>query len=213
MLEQPQAKLRVAAHEQEYDRRILQAIASGERVTQRSLAGELGVALGLTNLLVRRLVSKGYVTMGKVGTRHVRYLMTTEGREALGRATRLSLENTVRLYTDTREQIRTTLASVSATCDRDAAGLKRVVFYGAGDVAEIAYVSLQRTDLTLVGIVDDKRRGRFFGVDICGSERLTPSTVNGIAYAHLVVTSVRRAEAIRKRLDDRGIPSSRVSSL
>ena len=77
-----------------HDHQILKAIASGQRVTQRSLSDELGVALGLANLLVRRLVGKGYVRMAGMGTRHVSYLMTPTGWEALGRTTRQSLEDT-----------------------------------------------------------------------------------------------------------------------
>src|SRR5450759_1891723 len=42
-------------------RRILDAVESDHGVLQRSLAKELGIALGLTNLLVRRLVRKGWV--------------------------------------------------------------------------------------------------------------------------------------------------------
>jgi hypothetical protein len=148
-----------------------------------------------------------------MGTRHVRYLMTAAGWEALGRAARVSLENTVHLYTETRELIRASLTAVSARCDADAAGQKRVVFYGAGDVAEIAYVSLQSTDLTLVGVVDDRRTGRFFEVTICESGQLTAETVGGIPYGHVVVTSVRHAESIRARLDARAIPPSQVSCL
>lgn len=197
----------------EYDRQILQAIASGGRLTQRSLASDLGVALGLTNLLVRRLVGKGYVRVAGIGTRHVRYLMTPAGWEALGRITRLSLENTVHLYTQTREQIRTTLGAVSERCEIDSAGQKRVVFYGAGDVAEIAYVSLQRTDLTLVGVVDDRRRGRFFDMTICGSESLSADALDGVTYSHVIVASIRHADAIQARITERGIPPARVCCL
>lgn len=199
--------------ENEYDRQILQAIASGGRLTQRSLASDLGVALGLTNLLIRRLVGKGYVRMAGMGTRHVRYLMTPAGWEALGRATRLSLENTVHLYTQTREQIRATLTVVSERCDVDTAGQKRVVFYGAGDVAEIAYVSLQRTDLRLVGVVDDRRRGLFFDVTISGPECLSADTLDGTAYSHVIVASIRHAEAIQARISERGILPGRVFCL
>ena len=199
--------------ENEYQRQILQAIASGERVTQRSLSGELGVALGLTNLLIRRLVNKGYVKMVGMGTRHVRYLMTAAGWEALGHATRLSMQNTVHLYTQTREQIRATLSEVSGRCELDADGQKRVVFYGAGDVAEIAYVSLQSTDLTLVGVVDDRRRGRFFDLAISGSDELVADTLAGVPYSHLIVTSVRHADAIQARAKERGVPNTRVSCL
>ncbi len=197
----------------EYDLRVLRAIASGQRVTQRSLSSELGVALGLTNLLIRRLVGKGYVKVARMGTRHIRYLMTPAGWEALAHATRLSLENTVHLYTETREHIRTSLAAVSERCEADDSGAKRVVFYGAGDVAEIAYVSLQRTDLTLVGVVDDRRAGRFFGVEISSSDQLSAATIGTVPYGHVVVTSLRHADPIRARIAARGVPSDRVSCL
>src|SRR6185503_9726 len=101
--------------------------------------------------------------------------------------------------TQTREQIRATLAEVSERCEADAGGQKRVVFYGAGDVAEIAYVSLQNTDLTLVGVVDDRRRDQFFGVTIRGRECLTAEALDNEPYSHLIVTSVRHADAIRLR--------------
>jgi DNA-binding MarR family transcriptional regulator len=197
----------------EYDRKVLQAIASGQRVTQRALSSDLGVALGLTNLLIRRLVAKGYVKVSGMGTRHIRYLMTAAGWEALAHATRRSLESTVHLYTETREQIRASLSAISARCDVDADGRKRVVFYGAGDVAEIAYVSLQSTDLTLVGVVDDRRTGRFFEIVICPPEALAPQTLGTVPYGHVVVTSLRHADTIRARIEERGVPSGRVSCL
>jgi DNA-binding MarR family transcriptional regulator len=203
----------VGRSENEYNRQILQAIASGRPVTQRGLANELGVALGLTNLLVRRLVAKGYVKVTGLGTRHVRYLMTANGWESLGRATRQSLENTVHLYTQTREQIRTSLSNLSDQFDTPEDGQKRIVFYGAGDVAEIAYVSLQRTDLKLVGVVDDRRGGDFFGLTISPPDHLTPDSIDGVPYGHVVVTSLRHAEKIRARLDARAIPRDRVFCL
>jgi hypothetical protein len=203
----------VARSETEYNRKVLQAIASGQRVTQRSLSSDLGVALGLTNLLMRRLVAKGYVKVAAMGTRHIRYLMTASGWEALAHATRQSLENTVHLYTQTREQIRGSLSAISERCDMDAAGQKRIVFYGAGDVAEIAYVSLQSTDLTLVGVVDDRRTGRFFDVAICPSEQLSADAIGTVPYGHVVVTSLRHADTIRARIEGRGVPPDRVSSL
>jgi DNA-binding MarR family transcriptional regulator len=199
--------------EAEHDRKVLQAIASGQRVTQRSLASELGVALGLTNLLIRRLVGKGYVKVSKMGRRHVRYLMMPAGWEALAAATRQSLENTVHLYTETREHIRGSLSQVSTRCRPSSDGQKRVVFYGAGDVAEIAYVSLQTTDLTLVGVVDDRRTGRFFHLMISGADQLTTERVGPVSYDHLIVTSLRHADEILARLADRGLDADRIFTL
>jgi DNA-binding MarR family transcriptional regulator len=200
----------MARSQEEYTRPILEAIASGEPLTQRSLSQRLGVALGLTNLLIRRLVSKGYVRVSHMGTRHVRYFMTNEGLDALAKATRQSLANTVHLYTQTREQIRYSLALVSRECPIDERGEKRIVFYGAGDVAEIAYVSLQSTDLQLVGVVDDKRTGRFFTMPIRHSAELTPTDLAGEPYSFVVVTSLRYVDAIRSQAEGRGIAPSRV---
>lgn len=151
--------------------------------------------------------------MAGMGTRHVRYLMTPAGWEALARATRVSLENTVHLYTETREQICGSLKAISRRCHELPDGQKRVVFYGAGDVAEIAYVSLQRTDLTLLGVVDDRRRGSFFGVAICGADSLTATLFDGHLYSHVIVASIRHTEAIQARIAERGVPPDRVSCL
>lgn len=202
-----------AAIDNEYHRKILEAIASGRPITQRSLASELGVALGLTNLLIHRLVSKGYVKMAGFSARHVRYLMTAAGWEALATATRLSLQNTVSLYTQTREQIRDTLATVSASCLPDEQGRKSIVFYGAGDVAEIAYVSLQTTDLTLVGVVDDRKSGQFFGLPIHSSEELTAEALAGERFVRIVVTSIPHADKIKASLARRCVPADRVHCL
>lgn len=204
----------LSLQDSQHDFQILQAIAAGGRVTQRSLSSDLGVALGLTNLLIRRLVGKGYVRMAGIGTRHVRYLMTPEGLEALGRATRISLENTVHLYTQTREHIRASLTALSEECDVNGSGHKCVVFYGAGDVAEIAYISLQRTDLTLAGVVDDHRRGsRFFGMEIRDPECLALDGLDGATYSRVIVASLRHSEAILARIRERGIPSAKVYCL
>lgn len=199
--------------EAEHDRKVLQAIASGQRVTQRSLASELGVALGLSNLLIRRLVGKGYVKVSRMGTRHVRYLMTPAGWEALAAATRQSLENTIHLYTETREHIRCSLSQISNRCGPNGDGQKRVVFYGAGDVAEIAYVSLQTTDLTLVGVVDDHRTGPFFHLMISAADQLSTERLGSVSYDHLIVTSLRHVDVILAKLADRGLGPDRIFTL
>ena len=203
----------MARSEHNHDLQLLRAIASGGPVTQRSLASDLGVALGLTNLLVRRLVRKGYVKVTGLGTRHIRYLMTAAGWDALAHATRLSLENTVHLYTETREHIRRSLWDISDRCEPDASGRKRIVFYGAGDVAEIAYISLQSTDLELVGVVDDRRTGRFFGLLIHPSSQLSADAIGAVPYGHVVVTSLRHADTIRVKIAACGVPDDRVSCL
>jgi DNA-binding MarR family transcriptional regulator len=66
---------------------ILTAIGEGRPLTQRALSQRLGVALGLTNLYLKRVVRKGYVKISRVDRQRLGYLLTTRGLaelEALG---------------------------------------------------------------------------------------------------------------------------------
>ena len=51
------------SNDQTHDRelRVLAEVDSDPEVTQRDLARRVGIALGLTNFLLRNLVQKGYI--------------------------------------------------------------------------------------------------------------------------------------------------------
>jgi hypothetical protein len=51
--------------EAESTRLMLDAIETRDQVTQRGLAGELGIALGLTNIYLKRCINKGLVKVRK----------------------------------------------------------------------------------------------------------------------------------------------------
>src|SRR5687767_9748398 len=57
----------------------LEAIAEDDRLTQRSLASKLGIALGLTNIYLKRLVRKGYVKCVNIQSNRLQYLLTPKG--------------------------------------------------------------------------------------------------------------------------------------
>ena len=199
-----------------HTRRILTRIEAEDKISQRSLAKELGIALGLTNLLIRRIVKKGWVKVINVKPNRVRYLITPTGIAAKARITRSYLDSTLRLYTETRERIRERLDTLSEEwppADAPAAGAngeKRIVFYGAGDVAEIGYICLQGTDLHLVGVVDDRRTEPFFGISVNSPDCVRVSGLNGKQFDRLVVMSFRQADRIRARLESVAFPADKV---
>lgn len=202
---------RQAPHD-EYAHKILTAIEGGQSVSQRSLARELGVALGLTNLLVRRLVTKGYIKAVGIQRNRIRYLLTPAGVAEKARISREYLANTVRLYTETRDRIRVSLERLSAEWPAGELD-KRVVFYGAGEVAEIGYVGLQSTDLRLVAVVDDFVTRPFFGHAVQHPSALVSGAVNGEPFERVVVMSLRNSDVILGRLADAGVPRDRVCTL
>jgi DNA-binding MarR family transcriptional regulator len=68
----------VTSHDQ-FTHRILTEIEADNRLSQRSLSRDLGIALGLTNLIIRRLVRKGWVRIIRIKPNRVRYLLTPAG--------------------------------------------------------------------------------------------------------------------------------------
>jgi DNA-binding MarR family transcriptional regulator len=178
-------------------------------LSQRSLSARLGIALGLTNLLVRRLVKKGWVRVVRIRPNQVRYLLTLEGIAEKARMSRLCFSHSVRFYSEARDRVRDALTELSATWDAGEVH-KRVCFYGADEVAEIAYICLQETDLTLMGVVDDGARGRFFGLAVQPSSALRDRFLANEPYGRLIVVSVEGTDAVRRRLEERQVPLNYV---
>ena len=61
------------------DMHLLNEVTQTPDVTQRDLSQRIGVALGLTNLLLRRLVKKGYIKISGTTRSRLRYLITPQG--------------------------------------------------------------------------------------------------------------------------------------
>lgn len=61
------------------DLKILTEIAERKDVTQRSLSFSLGIALGLTNLYLKRLTRKGYIKLTTIPPNRIKYLSTPKG--------------------------------------------------------------------------------------------------------------------------------------
>jgi hypothetical protein len=120
----------------------------------------------------------------------------------------------VRFYVETRDRIREQMV---ALCRRQSLGradvtsAPRIVFFGAGEVAEIGYVCLQGTDLTLVGVVDDEKAGRtFFDFPIRSASDLRPGGLVGVSYDHLLVMTFGDTTGVEQLLIDLQIPPDRV---
>lgn len=191
-----------------YVRTLLVEIEADGAVSQRRLAQRLGIALGLTNLLLRRITARGWVKVVHMRPNRVRYLLTPSGLAAKARLTRKYLTTTLQFYATARERVRERFAELSA--ELDAAGSsKRIVFYGAGEVAEIGYVSLQETDLQLTGVIDSHRTKPFFGVPVYPPERMQAMRTDGHPFDRLVVMSFETG-ALPKALAKLGVSADEV---
>lgn len=183
--------------------RVLSLIETGGLISQRSVARELGIALGLTNLLLRKMVRQGWVRLVCVRPNRIRYFVTPAGMAEKTRMSQMYFIRNVHFYRETRDRIRGTFEAISQAWDADrtpGAAEKRIAFYGAGEVAEIGFVCLQESDLRLVAVVDRERKGAFFGLPVQRPDVVRARQVNGIPFDRLIVMTFDTSDAFRAEL-------------
>ena len=192
--------------------KLLAEVANGTAVTQRGLSRNAGIALGLTNLLIRRMARKGWVRVIRIKRNRVRYLITPAGLAEKARMARRSLATNIRFYSEARDRIAERFRVLSLEWPATGGADKRIVFCNAGEVAEIGFVCLYLTDLKLMGVVDAERRGTFLGFDVQGFEALAPGRLGAVAFDQIVAMSFDEAEgeALAQRLAERGYSAERV---
>lgn len=171
-------------------------------VTQRSLATKLGVALGLTNLYLKRLAKKGCIKITTIPPHRVRYLLTPQGFAEKSRLTYLYMQYSLTHYRDMRARLRDTLSRAAGN------GVKRVVIYGTGELAEMAYLSLCETSMILVGFIDDGRRDAFLSYPVQQPDALSDWEFDAVLLAEL-----ERAAGQRERLERQHVPDGKILAL
>jgi predicted transcriptional regulator len=141
------------------DLKLLEAVEEDSRVTQRGLATQLGIALGLTNIYLRRLVHKGYIKCVNVRSNRISYLITPRGIAEKARLTYEFMDYSLHLYGEVRQRLRVVLQECAAA-DR------RVAIFGRGEAAELAYLSLKECGLEPVAVFDAAAGDDFLGMPV-----------------------------------------------
>jgi DNA-binding Lrp family transcriptional regulator len=141
------------------DLRLLEAVAENSRVTQRRLATRLGIALGLTNIYLKRLTRKGYIKCVNAQPNRITYLITPRGVAEKMRLTYEFMDYSLHLYREVRHHLRDML--------RDCARADRLIaIFGRGEAAELAYLSLKEFGLEPIAIFDQQGGDSFLGMRV-----------------------------------------------
>jgi len=127
---------------------VLNAVHDNSYVTQRSMAGELGIALGLTNSYLKRCVKKGLIKVQQAPANRYAYYLTPQGFSEKSRLAREYLTQGFQFFRTAREQC----SSIFAICNQS--GLNRIALHGLTDLAEIAVLCAKNYNIELVSIID-----------------------------------------------------------
>ena len=136
---------------------VLTSIERDSSITQRKLANELGIALGLANAYLRRCVRKGLIKMSQVPLNRYAYYLTPQGFAEKSRLTAEYLAVSLDFFRRSRGDC----VALFRQCE--ALGWRMVALYGAGDLAEIAILSAGETAVEVTCVIDSRLAGRRSG--------------------------------------------------
>lgn len=132
--------------------------------SQRRLAEELGIALGLVNACLKRCVSKGLVKIRYAPARRYAYYLTPKGFAEKSRLTVNYLTYSLSFF----RQAKVDCVGLFETARRS--GFTRIALLGQSDLAEIALICAIESGIEIVVVIDaSSTRARFVGVPVSKS--------------------------------------------
>ena len=143
---------------------LLTSVEQDGARSQRHIAAELGIALGLLNAYLKRCVKKGLVKVHDAPARRYAYYLTAQGFAEKSRLTVRYLSESFAFFRKAKEDCTRVFGQAKA------AGFGRVVLAGEFDLAQIAILCAVETGITIVAIVDpNSEESRFVGVEVYGT--------------------------------------------
>ncbi len=180
--------------------KILEEIDKDHQPSQRDLADELNISLGLVNSFIKRLANKGYFKIKTIPKNRVRYIITPKGIAEKSRLTYEYIKFSYQFYSAARQKLRKIFERL------DAERAFRIVLYGVTDFTEIAYISCHGTRIEVKAVVDsEKAEERFF--DLWVKE---PAVLQQIAFDRILVKDIDNAGEIVSKIVSEGVEKNKI---
>jgi predicted transcriptional regulator len=184
---------------------ILREVAADAHITQAELAGRCSLSVAMVNNYMKELCGTGLLEYRRKTTKSVTYYLTPAGKQHLDMLQSELINEMVRMFVEAKEQIRARIMS------QVQAPLQRVVLFGSGHLAQLAFHALELTGARILGVCDDNIET--IGSDFCGREVLNTSQIRFLAPDAVIVADSVRAEEICRNLESlagRGIDIIRL---
>jgi DNA-binding MarR family transcriptional regulator len=159
---------------------LLQSVERDGGQSQRRLAAELGIALGLVNAYLKRCIKKGLVKVSEAPARRYAYYLTPHGFAEKSRLTVEYLGISFSFFRQARAECADIFSHLRGR------GFQRVVVAGVSDLAEIARICALESGIEIAAIVDAKASSAtFVGVPVVGSFAAVDGTFDAIVVTDL----------------------------
>lgn len=182
---------------------LLEELSGEEVLSQRDLSKKMGIALGLVNSYIKNMIGKGFIRVSSFPRNRYKYLLTPKGFAEKSRLTYQHLHYFTNLYTNVRRDFSSMFRKLEEN------GVKKILFCGVDEVAEIACLSLQETDVELSGVIDMGAGDRkFFRHTV-----FPMNDLNQFDYDRIIITSLKKGADLLEILKNMGIEEDAIAHI
>ena len=139
---------------------VLSAVEADSGITQRTLASELGIALGLTNSYLKKCIDKGLVKIKQVPAKRYSYYLTPRGFSEKSRLTAEYFKTSFSFYRRAKKDL-TNIMSICLKKD-----MINIILSDQSEFAEIAIIISFNMNINLVGIIGKSSSKNINGIPI-----------------------------------------------
>jgi len=122
---------------EDYEFKIIDEIGKDLNTTQRKISHQIGLSLGMTNIIMKRLIAKGYVKVKGLNRRNVQYILTPRGFAEKVKKTHRYLLRIIETLKTVKEKIQDTVLEYYEKGERN------FTILGKGELADIVEISLR----------------------------------------------------------------------
>ena len=167
---------------------VLSALDSDRKVTQRSLAAELGIALGLTNSFLKKCVDKGLIKINQIPVNRYSYYLTPRGFAEKTRLTAKYFQSSFSFY----RRAKLECAAILNECQKKEK--INIILSDYSEFAEIVLIVALSSQINLSGIIGDSSKNKIKNIPIKNDIKLFSN------YDAILITDMKDASKKYKEL-------------
>lgn len=184
---------------------ILDYIEKDANITQRMIGEYLGIAVSMVNVYLDDYEKKGFVRKKYLSSKSVKYYVTKKGIERKKVLNIGFLKETQCIYNLAKENIYTFLKQIYEK------GYKRLLLYGAGEVAEILLQVIKNDKLLpidVIAVIDDDIEKQ--GKEIINTPIVPLKVSSKYDFDGILISSYNNNAVIKEKLINKGFSDETI---
>lgn len=183
---------------------VLDLIEKQTNITQRELSDILGSSVAMTNNYINEYELRGLLRRKYKSRKEVEYLITDEGRERRKLLSIRYLNEVQKKYDAAKDEI------INFVNELKEKGFKKIILYGAGEVAEI-FLNAIKDQIKVLAIIDDDVNKQ--GKELVNVKIITLSEIENIKHNAILISSYGHQSKMERKLEAMNYPSEKILRL